>query len=468
MFECDKCLKVFKQKSRYDFHLARKNPCKRDTALDELIARKVKEALAKHGIIPAPLVAAPLPTAAPVVAEPVVAEPLPTAEPVVAAPVVAEPVVAEPVVTQPVVTQPKPSPVMVARRVLKKTVKSTLAPQVQLAHLALPTLAAVPLAAVPLAAVPLAAVPLAAVPLLTNITKPFLKWVGGKTQIIDKVLALFPKEIQSYHEPFLGGGSVLLALLSQIKSKKIQVNGTIYASDLNSNLVGLYKNIQSKPEDFLKEVKTLLETYEKITGTLVNRRATNLEEATTSQESYYYWIRSRFNALNKEDRATPLGSAMFIFMNKTCFKGVYREGPNGFNVPFGHYKNPGVLEEEHVRQISALIKDVVFTCQPFSLSLQKVQPGDFVYLDPPYAPENEKSFVGYTASGFSLKEHQDLFKDTRVLCTNGAKMLMSNADVKLVKDAFPAPTYQTQIVSCRRAINSKNPAAKTNEVLISG
>jgi DNA adenine methylase len=124
------------------------------------------------------------------------------------------------------------------------------------------------------------------------------------------------------------------------------------------------------------------------------------------------------------------------------------------------------MDESHIRLVAGLVKDVVFTCQPFLSSLEKVQSTDFVYLDPPYAPENEKSFVGYTADGFSLKEHQSLFKEIVSLNNKGSKFLMSNADVKLVKDAFPEPTYKTKIVSCRRAINSKDPAAKTNEVLI--
>ena len=284
--------------------------------------------------------------------------------------------------------------------------------------------------------------------------KPFLKWVGGKTQIIEQVLEHFPQEITNYHEPFLGGGSVLLAVLSTKKP------GTVYASDLNINLIGLYKNIQSNLPSFLEELKALTTAFTNCKGTEVNRSPKSLEEA-TSQESYYYWIRNTFNALSKEERLTPKASAMMLFMNKTCFRGVYREGPKGFNVPFGHNKNPAVYDEAHLKQISALIKNVVFTCQGFEESLKKVTPTDFVYLDPPYAPENETSFVSYTADGFSLENHNKLFK----LC-KATKFLMSNADVKLVKDAFPAP-YKTKIISCKRRINSKDPSAVSNEVLIS-
>jgi len=292
-----------------------------------------------------------------------------------------------------------------------------------------------------------------------ELCKPFLKWVGGKTQIIETVINLFPKTILNYHEPFLGGGSVLLALLSYKNAGLITVNGTIYASDINSKLIGLYKTIQSDLEGLLLELKALQLEFSSCTGNIVNRKPTCLAEALTSKESYYYWIRSK---LNSDSGLSYKQAAMFLFINKTCFRGLYREGPNGFNVPYGHYTNPSLFDEEHLRSVALLIKDVVFTCSSF----KTIKPvlGDFVYFDPPYAPENEKSFVSYNADGFNLDAHKELFS----LCTGlkdiGATFLMSNADVELVKATFSA--YNVKIISCRRAINSKDPGAKTNEVLI--
>jgi DNA adenine methylase len=299
-----------------------------------------------------------------------------------------------------------------------------------------------------------------------EIVKPFMKWVGGKTQIINDVISLFPKEINNYHEPFLGGGSVLLALLSHINNGTIKLKGKIYASDLNSNLIGLYKNIQSYPDALVTQVNKLADEFSQCKGNTVNRKASNIHEALTSHESYYFWIRNTFNALSNTEKMQVPASAMLLFMNKTCFRGVYREGPRGFNVPFGNYKNPSIIDGEHIRIVSTLIKDVVFTNCSFIDSLTKVESQDFVYLDPPYAPENEKSFVSYTIDGFNLDNHLILFRMCAEMKAKNVKMLMSNADVPLVRDAFPSPSYTMTIINCRRAIHSKQPDARTNEVLI--
>lgn len=294
--------------------------------------------------------------------------------------------------------------------------------------------------------------------------KPFIKWVGGKTQIIEDIMRIFPNEMCNYHEPFLGGGSVLLALLSCVRSGKIVVSGTIYASDLNANLINLYKNIQSNPEGVIAEVQKLVVEFSECRNEPVNRKAATREEALGSPESYYFWTRARFNAL--KERASLEASAMLLFMNKTCWRGVYREGPNGFNVPFGNYKNPTILDADHIRAVSTLIKDVIFKNCSFDVCLSKVSTGDFVYLDPPYAPETSTSFVSYTSDGFNLDQHRRLFKLCHDMKANNVRMAMSNADVQLVRDEFQSPTYTTKIISCRRSIHSKEPDARTNEVLI--
>lgn len=194
----------------------------------------------------------------------------------------------------------------------------------------------------------------------SEIVKPILKWVGGKTQIIETILDAIPTIINNYYEPFLGGGSVLFALLSYIKHHKITIRGTIYASDLNANLIALYKNIQQFPNELIAELNKLIEEATKCTNDYVNRDAKTLDEALTSPESYYYWIRKQFNALKSDERTSTRASAMLIYMNKTCFRGIYREGPKGFNVPFGNYKNPSIFDEAHLLTVSDLIKNVIF------------------------------------------------------------------------------------------------------------
>ena len=291
------------------------------------------------------------------------------------------------------------------------------------------------------------------------LTRPFMKWVGGKTQIIEEVLSLFPKTINNYHEPFLGGGSVLLGFLSYGTLK-----GKVYASDINPFTIALYTHIQTNVDGYILELKKIVDEYNSITGTTVYRKAINLEEGLTSQESYYYYMRNKFNTLNT--KTTLEASAILLFLNKTCFRGVYREGPHGFNVPFGHYTTPAIYEEAHLKDVSNLIKDVEFKCQSFEDSLKNIASDDFVYLDPPYAPETDTSFVSYVAEGFSLTHHTNLFKLCKTFQEKNIKFLMSNAEVKLVKEAFSSAEYETKTISCRRAINSKDPAARTNEVLI--
>lgn len=294
--------------------------------------------------------------------------------------------------------------------------------------------------------------------------KPFIKWVGGKTQILNQVLDLFPKEINNYYEPFLGGGSVLLGLLLCKNEGTIKIKGNIYASDINSTLIGLYKNIQSNPSLLIKELNNIIEEYKTTkNGKIINRKPLTLTDALTSEESYYYFMRNKFNSLRGD---SILASAIFIFINKTCFRGIYREGPNGFNVPFGNYKNPSIVDENNIYAVSGLIKDVIFSHKTYDVSLENINPGDFTYLDPPYAPVNQTSFVSYNVEGFTIDNHNKLFKKCEDMNSKKIKFLMSNADVQLVNDIFKNSLYTIKTLSCKRSINSKNPATKTNEVLI--
>ena len=145
---------------------------------------------------------------------------------------------------------------------------------------------------------------------------------------------------------------------------------------------------------------------------------------------------------------------------------MYREGPNGYNIPYGNYKKPKILEKDEIDYISKLIKDVNFYNSDFSKSSENIQgENNFIYLDPPYAPENDKSFVGYTKDGFGIGQHELLFNLTKKISEKNM-IMMSNANVHLVKSNLSDDDYIYDIISSRRAINSTNPGAKTEEVII--
>ncbi len=298
------------------------------------------------------------------------------------------------------------------------------------------------------------------------IVKPFLKWIGGKTQIIETLLNNYPKKINNYYDIFLGGGSTLFGLLSYVKDDKIKITGKIYAYDINKDLINLYKNIQKYPKKIYKKYSNIVNEYTNIKINIkINRNPKTKEEGLSGKESYYYWIRNKYNEYN-ENKKNITKSAMFLFLNKTCFRGMYRIGPNGFNVPYGHYKNLNFIDKKTLINISEFIKNVKFRCKSFDHSIIKLKIGDFAYLDPPYAPEKKTSFVKYNVDGFNIDQHKKLFEMCKKLKDKKIKFIMSNSNVKLVKKAFPKKIYSITIIECRRAINSKNPGKTTNEIII--
>ena len=315
-----------------------------------------------------------------------------------------------------------------------------------------------------------------------EIEKPLLKWVGGKTQILDKVLNNFPKKINSYHEVFLGGGSVLFGFLAYVNNKNIKIDGKIYAYDLNSTLISFYKNIQNNRLELYNEIVKIVEPYHKLFK--LNKDDSDSEESSDNEsdetdiedsdneekmitpESYYYDIRKKFNKLTEAEKKSVKGSAMFLFLNKTCFRGLYRVGPNGFNVPYGNYKKPEIINKHHFNRIHKLIKNVEFREGDFKTSIKNIKENDFTYLDPPYAPESKTSFVKYNKAGFSIDNNKELFGLCNSFSTKKIKFMMSNSNVELVTNSFPEDTFYIDKISCKRSINSKKPGSKTTEVLI--
>lgn len=283
---------------------------------------------------------------------------------------------------------------------------------------------------------------------MSKLQKPFIKWVGGKSQLLDLILKKFPKKINNYHEIFLGGGSVLFGLLYLKATNQIEITGSINAFDINQRLINLYNNIKNNKAKLYLQIYKYFYTYDK-----------KLND--DDKEKYYYECRDEFNSL---DLNRIESSALFIFLNKTGFRGVYRENSKGkFNVPYGHYKTtPKFMSKDDFYKLSDLLQDVTFKCKPFQESLKNISDGDFIFLDPPYAPEKNTSFTKYNKSGFTIANNNELFNTIKKM--NNIKFMMCNANVEIVQQSFE--NYTKEEVTARRAIHRKNPGKTTTELII--
>ena len=301
---------------------------------------------------------------------------------------------------------------------------------------------------------------------------PPIKWVGGKTQLLGELQEKIPSTIKSYIEPFVGGGSVMLMMLELCQSGQATIDKVV-AADFNPHVINMYKSIQRDVPQLIKYLTDLKEEYFSITDLKGNKRPTTLEEGLTSRESYYYWTRTRYNMLTGASKVSKTTSkvskaelaALLIFLNKTGFRGLYREGPNGYNVPYGNYVNPRIFNTSHLTQISKLIHDVDFRVADFRATIAEATVGDFVYMDPPYVPEKQNSFTEYIRTGFN-DQHEDLFNLCTDLKSKEIGFILSNSHTKLVTDYFADDTFDILPIDCRRAINSKKPDSRTLEVLI--
>lgn len=300
--------------------------------------------------------------------------------------------------------------------------------------------------------------------------KPVLKWVGGKTQILEHIISNIPNKMNNYREIFVGGGSVLFEVINKSNIGSIVIENDIYAYDINEPLIYVYKNIQVNCKELYAEIHKLITEFKNINSSeFINRNPNNISEALENKENYYYWIRKLYNNLSRDEKLSIAGSAMFIFLNKTCFRGLFRESKNGFNVPYGHYNNPEIVNKQNIFAVSELIKNVKFICADFSKSIQESTKNDFIYLDPPYAPLDKNSFVKYTKDGFGLDKHTELFKLIHKLSKDNISMTMSNSYSELVLQEFSLKQhllYYIQKIEVKRAINSKKPNSKCNEVII--
>lgn len=271
----------------------------------------------------------------------------------------------------------------------------------------------------------------------SDYVKPFIKWAGGKKQLIEQFAPFFPKKIEVYYEPFVGSGVVAFFLLERHHEIK-----KIYLSDINEELIITYNVVKNNIEDLIE----LLKKYKR-----------------NHNKEFYYKIRSQdIKTLSKVEIA-----ARFIYLNKTCFNGLYRVNSKGeFNVPIGDYKNPLICAEKDLRDISKFLKKDDIRVKQFYDAVKDAKEGDFIYFDPPYYPLDDKaSFTKYTKEKFLDEEQKLLAKVFRELDKKGCKIMLSNSDTEFIRNLYKG--YHINIVRAKRLINcDASKRGKINELVI--
>lgn len=252
--------------------------------------------------------------------------------------------------------------------------------------------------------------------------RPFLKWAGGKSQLIQQYISYFPKNFQTYHEPFLGGGAVFFYLYRY--QSKIQA----FLTDINPEVINAYCCVKNNVEQLI----LLLE-----------------EHQLRHNNNYYYDVRSCTFATSIER------AARLIYLNKTCFNGLYRENAKGdFNVPIGKYKNPTICNPDLLRSVSATLKSAQIEVRPFEAVLAYAKTSqDFVYLDPPYYPLSSTSnFTAYSRYSFNEND-QTRLRDVFVeIAGRGVKVMLSNSDCPFIRELYRE--FKIHEILAARAINS--------------
>lgn len=284
--------------------------------------------------------------------------------------------------------------------------------------------------------------------------KPFVKWAGGKSQLLEKIRTKYPKNIEKYCEPFLGGGAVLFDILINFHPQEVLVN------DINRELINTYRQIQSEPD--------------KLIGILLELQSIFWDANLSERKLIYMQKREEFNTLKIDTGKNTEKAALFIFLNKTCFNGLYRVNSKGlFNVPMGSYKWPPICDEKNIKLCSQLLKNVQISCADFFLTLDFIDSKTFVYLDPPYRPISETSFfTSYSEFGFTDQEQRKLKDFVDAITKKGARAVISNSDPKnnnaddnFFDDLYKK--YKIDRIAAKRMINSRaSKRGNINELLI--
>ncbi|MEL6939812.1 MAG: DNA adenine methylase [Cyanobacteria bacterium J06598_1] len=269
------------------------------------------------------------------------------------------------------------------------------------------------------------------------IARPFIKWAGGKSRLLAQYQPFLPSDYDCYHEPFLGGGALFFYLAPQLKAQGKQA----FLSDLNPELVNVYQCVRDRVEPLIEQ----LAVHQKQHG-----------------EMHYYDVRSRLET-------DPVArAARFIYLNKTCYNGLYRENSKGlFNVPIGRYKDPKICAPDLLLPASAALQLADIAERPFPAVLERAKSDrDFVYFDPPYHPLSETSnFTGYSRYRFAAEQQTELKNLIEQLASRHVQVLASNSDCPFIRELYSEFTVET--ITAARSINSKaSKRGKITEVLV--
>jgi len=264
--------------------------------------------------------------------------------------------------------------------------------------------------------------------IVTTAPKPFVKWAGGKRQLIPILNQHIPKNFGSYFEPFLGGGAMMFHVFLNYPKQRFIV------SDLNSDLVLSYITIRDRVDELISSLKNHAKNYSK------------------NSNSYYYSVR------DSEPKGQIEKTSRLIFLNRTCFNGLYRVNSKGkFNVPLGRYTNPNIVNEENLRSVNQVLKSkkIQISCRDFSTILDDVKKNDFVYFDPPYQPVSTTSnFTSYTNRNFTYDDLKRLCELCEKLDSKNCKFMLSNSNSKEVLEIFSKNSWKIRKIEANRAINS--------------
>ena len=290
--------------------------------------------------------------------------------------------------------------------------------------------------------------------------KPFVKWAGGKGSLISQLSNFYPYElkngiIERYIEPFVGGGAVLIDILQNYDVRQA------YAFDINIDLINSYNVIKNNVEEIITNLKEMETEY--------------LQLEQEERKNYFYNKRNEYNDYTlQENEQNVKKASQFIYLNRTCFNGLYRVNKDGkFNVPVGSYKNPTICDEENLRNLSELIQNVQFQYGDYRRSMEYVTENTFVYFDPPYRPLNMTSgFTSYTKEDFNDDNQRELATFYRELNERNAKLMLSNSNPKNIneEDQFFDNIYQgfnIDEIYASRMINANSKGrGKISEILV--